>query len=67
MKLDPEVKKALDELGVPYTIEKARDHYFAKVDGHPRIIVAGNHGKHKHGERLGTLRDIKRLKEKLGG
>jgi hypothetical protein len=65
MTLDPEIRKALDDLGVGYTIEKSRDHYFARVAGHPRIIVAGNHGKNKHGERKGTLRDIRRLKERL--
>lgn len=65
MKIDPDIRKALDDLGVGYTIEKSKNHYFARVEGHPRIIVAGNHGKNKPGEIRGTLRDIKRLKEKL--
>ncbi len=65
MKIDPEVRKALDDLGVSYTVEKSKDHYFVRVIGHPRIIIAGNHGSLKDGERRGTLRNIKRLREKL--
>ena len=67
MKINPEIKKALDDLGAPFTIEKTKDHYFARVDGHPRIIVAGNHGRNKHGELVSTLRNIRRIKEKLKG
>lgn len=67
MRLDPSIRKALDELPVPYTIERSRDHYFVRVEGHPRIIVAGNHGKNKPGELASTLKNIKRIKEKLEG
>lgn len=67
MKIDADIKHALDSLGVYYTIEKSKDHYFARVDGHPRIIIAGNHGKLKSGERRGTIQKIKRLRERLGG
>lgn len=66
MKIDADIRKALDDLGVPYTIEKSKDHYFARVGNHPRVIVAGNHGRNKPGEIKGTLRDIKRLRERLG-
>lgn len=65
MKIDADIRKALDDLGVAYTIEKSKDHYFVRVGNHPRIIVAGNHGRNKPGEIKGTLRDIKRLREKL--
>lgn len=65
MKIDADVRRALDELGVPYTIEKSKNHYFVRVGNHPRIIIAGNHGKAKHGEQRDTLRMIARLKNQL--
>jgi hypothetical protein len=64
MNLDPKVRAALEATGLPYTIEKSKDHYFARVGDRPRVLVAGNHGKLKHGELKSTLKRIKRLADK---
>jgi hypothetical protein len=67
MKVDPIVKKALEEIPVPYTVFKSRDHYFIQVEGHPRIIVAGNHQKAKWREVRGTVRHIQKLIRSING
>lgn len=67
MKLDPDVRLAINSLPVFYSIEKSKDHYYLRVDGHPRIIIAGNHGRLKFAELRNTLKAINRLKEKLEG
>jgi hypothetical protein len=61
MKIDNNIKRALKDLKVSYTIEKSRDHYFIKVEGHPRIIIGGNHDRSKTGCVKGTVRLIKKL------
>jgi len=67
MKIDPIIKKALEEIPVPYTVFKSRDHYFIQVEGHPRIIVAGNHQKAKWHEVRGTVKHIQRLVRSISG
>jgi hypothetical protein len=61
MKIDIQIKKALDESPVPFDIVKTRNHYFAKFITGQRIIIAGNHGKQKWGEVKSTVRHIKRV------
>jgi len=61
MRIDPIIKRVLDEIPVPYEIIKSKDHYFIKVGDHPRVIIAGNHGRSKHGEISGTVSAIRKL------
>ena len=61
MKLDAQIKKALDESPVSYEVVKSKDHYFAEFANGKRVIIAGNHGKQKWGEVMSTVRNIKRM------
>jgi hypothetical protein len=61
MKLDPKIKEALDESPVPYTVVKKKDHYFAEFANGKRIIVAGNHGRQRHGEVTSTVQKIRKI------
>jgi hypothetical protein len=61
MKLDAQIKKALDESPVPYEVVKAKDHYFAEFANGKRVVIAGNHGRQKWGEVKSTVRNIKRM------
>ena len=61
MKLDAQIKKALDESSVSYEVVKSKDHYFAEFANGKRVIIAGNHGKQKWGEVMSTVRNIKRM------
>lgn len=67
MKLDPDVRAAIKDIPAEYTIKKSKNHYFLYVDGHPRVLVAGNHGRLSFTELRSTLRDLAKLKERLGG
>lgn len=59
MKLDAQIKRALDESPVPYQIVKSKDHYFAEFANGRRVVITGNHGKQKWGEVVSTVRNIK--------
>ena len=61
MKLDAQIKRALDESPVPYQIVKSKDHYFAEFTNDKRVVIAGNHGKQKWGEVVSTVRNIKQV------
>lgn len=61
MRLNEDIKRALDELPVPYTIVKKRDHYFAVIEGFPRIIVANNSSKDKVRNVRNTVAELKRI------
>lgn len=61
MKLDAQIKRALDENPVPYQIVKSKDHYFAEFTNGKRVVIAGNHGKQKWGEVVSTVRNIKQV------
>jgi hypothetical protein len=61
MRIDPIIKRAMDEIPVAYEIIKTKDHYFLKIGDHPRVIIAGNHGRSKHGEIVTTVRNIHKL------
>ena len=61
MKLDAQIKRALDESPVPYQIVKSKDHYFAEFASGKRVVIAGNHGKQKWGEVVSTVRNIKQV------
>jgi hypothetical protein len=64
MKIDPKIRLALDESSVPYEVVKKKDHYFAQFDTGQRIIIAGNHGKQRHGEIVSTVQKIRKIGEK---
>ena len=61
MKLDAKIKAALGKTSVPYEVVKTRDHYFADFSTGDRVIIAGNHGKQKHGEVVSTVQKIRRI------
>ena len=61
MKLDPKIRLALDESPVPYKLVKSKDHYFAQFDTGQRVIIAGNHGKQRHGEIVSTVQKIRTI------
>jgi hypothetical protein len=61
VKLDAQIKRALDESPVPYQIVKSKDHYFAEFTNGKRVVIAGNHGKQKWGEVVSTVRNIKQV------
>ena len=61
MKIDNNIKRVLKELPIDYSIEKSKDHYFIKVQGHPRIIIGGNHDRTKIGCVKNSVKSIKRL------
>ena len=61
MRIDPTIKRAMDEIPVAYEIIKTKDHYFLKIGDHPRVIIAGNHGRSKHGEIVSTVKSIHKL------
>jgi len=61
MKLDAQIKRALDESPVPYQIVKSKDHYFAEFANGKRVVIAGNHGKQKWDEVVSTVRNIKQV------
>ena len=61
MKLDAQIKRALDESPVPYQIVKSKDHYFAEFANGKRVVIAGNHGRQKWGEVVSTVRNIKQV------
>ena len=61
MKLDAQIKRALDENPVPYQIVKSKDHYFAEFANGKRVVIAGNHGRQKWGEVVSTVRNIKQV------
>lgn len=61
MRLNEDIKRALDELPVPYIIVKKRDHYFAVVEGFPRIIVANNSSRDRVRNVRNTVAEIKRI------
>lgn len=67
MKIDPIIKKALEEIPVPYKVVKSKDHYFVQVEGYPRIIVAGNHHRAKWHEVRGTVGHIQKLIRSISG
>lgn len=61
MKIDPKIRLALDESSVPYEVVKKKDHYFAEFTNGKRIIIAGNHGKQRHGEIVFTVQKIRKI------
>lgn len=61
MKIDAQIKNALDESPVSYEVVKSKDHYFAVFATGQRVILAGNHGKQKWGEVKSTIRRIKQV------
>lgn len=61
MKIDNNIKRALKELPIEYIVEKSKDHYFVKVEGHPRIIIGGNHDRTKSGCVKNSVKSIRRL------
>jgi hypothetical protein len=61
MKLDPDVRATLAKLTVPYTIEKSKNHYYVRMENHPRIIIAGNHGRLSIPELRITLRKLNKI------
>ena len=61
MRIDPIIKRAMDEIPVAYEVIKTKDHYFLKVGDHPRVIIAGNHGRSKYGEVTSTVKNIHKL------
>lgn len=63
MKLDPDIRKALRSMIVPYTIEKKKDHYYALFETGERVIIAGNHGRLGRWELKKTLLAL----NKVGG
>lgn len=65
MKVDAKVKRALDDLPLPYEVHKAKDHYFASVRGYPRIVIAGNHDKSRARSVTETVASIKRLRRQI--
>ena len=67
MKIADDIKRALDELPVPYTIVKKRDHYFAVIEGYPRIIVGNNSSKDKVQQVRNTVANINRLRREIEG
>ena len=66
MKIDDIIQRELDTLPVPYTIKKWKDHYAVVVEGHPPIIVAGNHGRTAWILVRHTVNRIRRLRKALG-
>jgi hypothetical protein len=67
MKVDPIIKKALEEIPVPYKLVKSKDHYFIQVEGYPRVIISGNHQKAKWREVRGTITNINKLIRSING
>lgn len=65
MRIDPMIKRELDTLPVPYTIQKSKDHYFAIINGHRPICIGGNHDKHKWSLVKKTVADIRKIRQKL--
>jgi hypothetical protein len=61
MKLDPDVRSALAKLPVPHTIEKSKNHYYARIEGRPRIIIAGNHGRLGVFELRNTIKQLNKI------
>jgi hypothetical protein len=66
MKIDAQIKHALDESPVPYQIVKTKNHYFAEFANGKRVVIAGNHGKQKWGEVVSTVRNIKQIGKSYG-
>ena len=66
MKMDKQVKRALDNIPVPYQIVKKTDHYYLVVEGHPRILVAGNHDRIPPHLTTKTIHNINKLITALG-
>jgi hypothetical protein len=67
MKLDPDVRSVMVDIPAEYVIEKSKNHYYLRVDGHPRIIIAGNHGRLNIWELRKTVKSLRQLIEKLKG
>lgn len=67
MKLDPDVRSVIADIKAEYVIEKSKNHYYLRVDGHPRIIIAGNHGRLGTWELRKTVKSLRRLIDKLKG
>ena len=65
MKIDPLVKRAMNEIPVPYEVVKKTDHYFLLVPGYDRICIAGNHDRHRSRLTKSSVQHIGRLIEKL--
>lgn len=65
MRIDPVIQRALDELPVPYTIRKSKDHYFAVVEGFAPVVVGGNHDRHNARLSKHTVTAIRRIRKAL--
>jgi len=66
VKLDDMIRRALDNLSVPYTIHKTKNHYFAIING-SRVLISGNHDKTNARTVRNTVRNLKRAAEKRDG
>jgi hypothetical protein len=65
MRIDPVIQRELDLLPVPYTIKKSKDHYFAVIDGHKPICIAGNHDKTRWRLTKITVSSLKKIRKAL--
>ena len=65
MRIDPCVKRAMDDIHVPYEIIKKTDHYFLLVPGFERICIAGNHDRHRARLATSTVNSISKLVKKI--
>lgn len=66
MKIEGIVQRALDEIPVPYQIVKKTDHYYLVVEGYPRIMVGGNHGRIPPTMHKKTVSQIRKLIKQIG-
>ena len=65
MKIDPNVKRVMSEIPVPYEIIKKTDHYFLLVPGFDRICIAGNHDRSSSRNVKHTVNHIKGVIKEL--